>query len=97
MEDFGHAKQPWLRSFLELPGGIPSHGTFNRVFSALEPGRFLECFLRWTPPAPATPQRTSPPYAGWPSISSSATPPRGAAFAPNRKTPAGTTATSFTS
>ncbi|MCC6355525.1 MAG: ISAs1 family transposase [Verrucomicrobiae bacterium] len=48
MEDFGHAKEPWLRSFLELPGGIPSHDTFNRVFSALEPGRFLECFLRWT-------------------------------------------------
>ncbi len=48
MEDFGRAKEPWLRTFLELPGGIPSHDTFNRVFSALEPARFLECFLRWT-------------------------------------------------
>jgi predicted transposase YbfD/YdcC len=48
MEDFGHAKEPWLRSFLALPEGIPSHDTFNRVFSALDPRRFLECFLRWT-------------------------------------------------
>ena len=48
MEDFGYAKEEWLRTFLKLPHGIPSHDTFNRVFSALDPHRFLECFLRWT-------------------------------------------------
>lgn len=35
MEDFGYAKEAWLRTFLELPNGIPSHDTFNRVFAAL--------------------------------------------------------------
>jgi len=33
---------------LKLPAGIPSHDTFNRVFSALNPQEFTECFRRWT-------------------------------------------------
>ena len=48
MEDFGKAKEDWFKGFLELPNGIPSHDTFNRVFSALDPQKFLECFLAWT-------------------------------------------------
>jgi len=48
MEEFGNAKHDWLKSFLELPNGIPAHDTFNRVFAALDPQRFLDCFLRWT-------------------------------------------------
>lgn len=48
MERFGEAKQDWLRTFLRLPAGIPSHDTFNRVFSALNPKAFMECFQRWT-------------------------------------------------
>lgn len=48
MEDFGRAKEDWFKTFLELPGGIPSHDTFNRVFQALDPAAFLECFSRWT-------------------------------------------------
>jgi predicted transposase YbfD/YdcC len=48
MEDFGKAKHDWLKGFLKLRNGIPSHDTFNRVFQALDPKQFLECFLRWT-------------------------------------------------
>ena len=48
MEDFGNAKDDWFMTFLELPNGIPSHDTFNRLFAALDPRQFLECFLRWT-------------------------------------------------
>jgi len=48
MEDFGNAKQEWFKRFLKLPNGIPSHDTFNRVFCALDPKGFLECFVRWT-------------------------------------------------
>ena len=43
-EDFGKAKETWLRTFLRLPGGIPSHDTFRRVFMLIDPGQFAECF-----------------------------------------------------
>jgi predicted transposase YbfD/YdcC len=48
MEDFGKAKEDWFRTFLRLTNGIPSHDTFNRLFAALDPKKFLDCFLRWT-------------------------------------------------
>jgi predicted transposase YbfD/YdcC len=47
-ERFGHARQHWLRTFLELPHGIPSHDTFRRVFEMIPPKRFAECFAAWT-------------------------------------------------
>lgn len=48
VEDFGDTKYDWLRTFLTLPHGIPSHDTFNRVFSALNPDELGACFLAWT-------------------------------------------------
>jgi predicted transposase YbfD/YdcC len=45
--DFGHEREEWLRQFLELPEGIPSHDTFNRVLRLLDPLEFQACFLRW--------------------------------------------------
>lgn len=47
MEEFGKAKEPFLRTFLDLPNGIPSHDTFGRVFSILPPDEFRECFIAW--------------------------------------------------
>jgi len=44
---FGLAKQEWLDTFLELPNGIPSHDTFGRVFSQLDPKTFEQCFMEW--------------------------------------------------
>jgi predicted transposase YbfD/YdcC len=47
IEDFGHEREEWLKHFLELPEGIPSHDTFNRVLRLLEPVQFQACFLSW--------------------------------------------------
>jgi predicted transposase YbfD/YdcC len=47
VEIFGEAKEKWFRAFLELPNGIPSHDTFNRVFNRLDPEQFQSCFISW--------------------------------------------------
>lgn len=47
METFGESKAEWLKQFLELPGGIPSHDTFGRVLSIIAPAEFERCLLKW--------------------------------------------------
>jgi hypothetical protein len=49
MELFGKSKRAWLQIFLALPHRIPSHDTFGRVCARLNPQRFHQCFLSWTP------------------------------------------------
>lgn len=44
---YANCKKDWLKTFLELPAGIPSHDTFDRVFSLLDPAAFERCFRAW--------------------------------------------------
>ncbi len=46
--DWAVSKKEWFGTFLELPGGIPSHDTLNRVFQMIDPHKFHDAFLRWT-------------------------------------------------
>jgi hypothetical protein len=45
IEEYGKSKETWLRQYLQLPNGIPSHETFNLFFSALDPDEFEQAFL----------------------------------------------------
>ncbi len=47
IEKFGRAKEPWLKTFIDLPGGIPSHDTLGRIFAALNPSALAEAFRAW--------------------------------------------------
>ncbi len=47
MEEFGIDKEEWLRTFLELPNGIPSHDTFRRVFILIKMPEFQAVFFSW--------------------------------------------------
>jgi predicted transposase YbfD/YdcC len=44
---YGQAKFQWLKTFLELPHGIPSHDCFGDVFAQLQPDAFEQCFMQW--------------------------------------------------
>jgi predicted transposase YbfD/YdcC len=47
MNSWATAKQDWLKTFLELPHGIPSRDCIRRVLSALKPEAFQQCFEAW--------------------------------------------------
>ncbi len=47
MEQYGLEKEDFLKTFLKPDKGIPSHDTFNRVFSAINPKQFEYCFIDW--------------------------------------------------
>ena len=48
IEEFGKSKESWLRQWLELPCGIPSHDTIERVFNKLDGTEFESRFIAWT-------------------------------------------------
>ena len=54
MAHFARLRESWLRTFLALPGGPPSHDTFNRLFAVLDPTAFAETFAAWTESVRAT-------------------------------------------
>jgi predicted transposase YbfD/YdcC len=48
MATFARVKLDWLKTFLALPGGAPSHDTFRRVFGLLDRKQFAAHLFRWT-------------------------------------------------
>jgi hypothetical protein len=44
---YGRSKLAWLRTFLDLPNGIPSHDTFRRVFMLIDPDAFERGIAAW--------------------------------------------------
>lgn len=47
IERFGNERLDWLRTFLPLAEGIPSHDTFGRVFARLDPAELVACVAQW--------------------------------------------------
>jgi len=45
--EYGKDNRRWLKTFLELPHGIPSASTFRRVLARLDPAAMQRCFVRW--------------------------------------------------
>jgi predicted transposase YbfD/YdcC len=48
IEHYGREKEEFLRAFLELPHGIPSHDTINRVFRLMDAAKFAESLYKWS-------------------------------------------------
>ena len=48
LETFGKLRHEWLKTFLKLPCGTPSHDTFRRVFALLDRKQFAACLFQWT-------------------------------------------------
>jgi hypothetical protein len=57
IELYGRSKLAWLKTFLALPNGIPSHDTFRRVFMLIDPDAFEGCFVRWAQSLTGTVER----------------------------------------
>lgn len=47
VERFGYSKKTWLKTFLELPSGIPSHDTIGDFFARVNPKQLQGCFIKW--------------------------------------------------
>jgi predicted transposase YbfD/YdcC len=47
IEDYGKQKEPWLKRFLDLPYGVPTHDTYRRFFMWVNPKKLEQCFIEW--------------------------------------------------
>ena len=47
IEFFGRSKEDWLKQYLKLENGIPSHDTFRRIMMLIDPDEFEDLFLNW--------------------------------------------------
>jgi len=47
VETFGKSKEGWLRQFLKLEKGIPSHDTYGDVFRMIDAEEFQRSFMQW--------------------------------------------------
>lgn len=47
IEEFGHERLDWLRQYIELANGVPSHDTIRRIFMEMKPEMFKACFDLW--------------------------------------------------
>jgi hypothetical protein len=56
MAEFAEGREEFLRGFLKLEHGVPSHDTFSRVFRLLDPDQFRSCFQRFMARFPETAQ-----------------------------------------
>ena len=50
IEDYAHAKYEWLKTILELPGGVPSNDTYRRLMTRMLPQRLEEAYRQWVLP-----------------------------------------------
>ncbi len=48
IEEFGDANESWIKIYVEIPSGIPSHDTLSRIFKVIDKNIFCETFTRWT-------------------------------------------------
>ena len=48
IEQFGKEKLAWLRRYVPLINGVPSHDCISYVLSRISPKQFRECFMNWT-------------------------------------------------
>jgi hypothetical protein len=47
IERYGKAKKAWLKQFLSLKQGVPTHDVYRRVFNRLNPRDIEGCFMAW--------------------------------------------------
>jgi hypothetical protein len=50
IEDYAKAKVEWLKTFLELPGGIPSNDTYRRLMERIRPEILEKVYRQWVLP-----------------------------------------------